>query len=60
MNSIPIPPTIFPSASFSKMTTGGIKFDGSNAGKVGFFEQTPAEQQEPPTPVVNITTQSNY
>jgi hypothetical protein len=60
MSNIPKPPTIPPASSFSKMMVGGIKFNGTNSGNLGFFNQTPAEQQEPPTPVVNITTQSNY
>lgn len=60
MSNTPIPPTILGTQAVKTISTDTIKFDGTNLGDVGFYGQTPASQQDPPNPVINITAQTNY
>jgi hypothetical protein len=60
MSSVPIPPTIPGTQDVKTISASTIKFDGTTLGDVGFYGQTPVEQQDPPTPVINVTPQSNY
>lgn len=60
MSNDPIPPRILSTMAVKTISTDTIKFNGTNLGDVGFFGETPVEQQEQPTPSVNITPQTNY
>jgi hypothetical protein len=55
-----IPPTIPGSIDIKTISTGNICFKGTNYDNVGFYGQTPSDQQDQPTLPVNITSETNY
>jgi len=56
----PIPPVILGDSAVKTISTDNIKFNGTNLGDVGFYGVDPPDQQEQPTPPVQVTTQSNF